>query len=496
MPDDPLAERRPDDAEAAAVAADERPATFRDVFGVREFRALYLACSISWLGDYLARAAITVLVYQQTRSVLLSAASFAVSYLPWIVGGPLLAAVAERYPYRRVMIVGDLIRMVLITLILIPGLPVAAILVLLFLATLPNPPTQAAKSALVPLILGRHRLVVGLALTSSTHQGAQVVGYLGGATLAAAFSPRAAIAVDAVTFALSALLLARGVRARPAAGNPVRRAHLLRETGEGFAVVFGNRLLRRVAVLVFSLMLFAIVPEGLAAAWAGQTSPLGGSRGFAQGLIMAATPVGFILGGVVIGRFVAPARRSALIRPLAILAPLAMVPALAGPPPVVVALMALITGFAVSGLMPVLNGMFVLALPHGYRARAFGVMQGGMQLTQGAAVMLTGLLAERFSVPSVVGAWSLGGTVLMIVVAARWPSQNAFDAAIAATGAEADEPPDGGPRDAGPPGTGARDAAPPDPARADAGRGEAARVTPAAGPDVMSSPPGAGRMER
>ena len=56
-----------------------------------------------------------------------------------------------------------------------------------------------------------------------------------------------------------------------------------------------------------------------------------------------------------------------------------------------------ICGFAVAGLLPVANGLFVQALPDGYRARAFGVMASGMQIIQGVAVLVTGLLAERFS---------------------------------------------------------------------------------------------------
>ncbi len=100
------------------------PVTFRDLFAVREYRAVYFSLVINWLGDYLARAAIVTLVYQQSESVLLSAASFAVSYLPWIVGGPVLAALAERYPYRRVLVVADLARAVPIGLIALPGMPV------------------------------------------------------------------------------------------------------------------------------------------------------------------------------------------------------------------------------------------------------------------------------------------------------------------------------------------------------------------------------------
>jgi hypothetical protein len=60
----------------------ERPTSFRDLFAVREYRFLYVATALSLVGDYLARAAITLLVFQRTDSVALSAASFAISYSP------------------------------------------------------------------------------------------------------------------------------------------------------------------------------------------------------------------------------------------------------------------------------------------------------------------------------------------------------------------------------------------------------------------------------
>ncbi|PZM95672.1 MAG: MFS transporter [Actinobacteria bacterium] len=408
-----------------------RPATFREVFAAGEFRALFSAAVLSWVGDYMAKAAVTVMVYRETDSVALSAAAFAISYLPWLIGGPLLATVAERNPYRTVMVVCDLIRMVLIALVAVPGMPIWAMLVLLFATMLANPPSQAAKSALLPLILTGDRLVVGISVNSSASQAAQVGGYVAGAAVAAV-NPRAALIIDAVTFALSALIIRLGVHHRPPAMAQERRSHLFRETSEGFTIVFGTPVLRAIAVLVFTAMLFAIVPEGLAAAWAAQHSESSTDRGLAQALIMAASPLGFILGGLVIGRGVPPERRRALVRPFAVLAPLALVPALLDPPPVAVAALAAICGFSVAGLLPVANGLFVQALPHGYRARAFGVMATGMQVMQGVAVFATGLLADRYPLPMVVGLWSLAGVLAMLLCAWRWPSSERFAAAIAA----------------------------------------------------------------
>jgi MFS family permease len=423
--DDPAARA----AHPAVVTERDRPATFRDIFSVGEYRAVYLSLLVNWVGDYLARAAITVLVYQQSKSVLLSAAAFAVSFLPWIIGGTLLSALAERYPYRRVLITADLFRMVLIALLLIPHLPVAALLGLLFLASLGTPPTQATRSALLPLLVGRDRLPIAIATNATTGQAAQVVGYLAGAALATAVNPQVALAVDVVTFAVSAALVWLGVKPRPAARARTERSHLLRESGEGFRVVFGQETLRAIAVLVFVLTMFAVVPEGLAAAWAAQGDPDAATRGLDQGMIMAAGPIGFVAGGLLTGRVLSPVRRDRLVRPLAVLSALVLVPAIAAPPPPVVAVLVAFSGVAQGVVSPTLNSRFVLILPHGYRARAYGVVQTGMQLSQFSAVMVTGLLADHFWLPLVVGLWSIGGTVALLALGARWPSQTTFAAA-------------------------------------------------------------------
>ena len=401
--------------------SDDRPVTFRDVFAVSEYRAVWSALVASWIGDYLARAAVVVLIFQQTRSVTLSAAAFAVTYLPWLVFGPVLSTLAERHAYRGVMVAGDLTRMVLIAALAVPGVPWPLVMVVMFLVTLGGVPIQAARSALMPLILDRGRLAVAMAANATTVQAAQVGGYLAGATIAAAVRPQLAIALVAALFATSATLVRLGVAARPPAVPEEQRGPLLRETAAGFRLVFGNRMLRSIALMVFAMATFAIVPEGLAAGWAAHAAHDSTIRGVDQGLIMAAGPVGFVIGGLAIGRLATQETRLRLIGPFAVMAPLVLVPALASPPVPVVVLLTMLSGVAQGGLMPTLNTQFVLTLPHGYRARAFGVMQQGLQVCQGTAVLITGVLAEHSSVPLVVGLWSVAGVLSMLLLAGRWP---------------------------------------------------------------------------
>jgi MFS family permease len=424
---------------AGAVTERDLPVTFREVLAVREYRAVYSSLLVNWIGDYLSKAAVTVLVYQQTESVLLSAAAFAVSFLPWIIGGALLSAIAERYPYRRVLITADLSRMIPTALLLVPHVPIWVMLILVFLASLGAPPTQAARSALLPQVVGRDKLPTAIVINQTTGQAAQVFGYLIGAALAAAISPRLALGIDVLTFGLSAAFIAIGVLPRPAARTRAQRSHLLAESAEGFRLVFGRPTLRAIAIMIFVLTVFAIVPEGLAAAWATQGDPDSTTRGLNQGLIMAAGPIGYVIGGLMIGRLAGPARRDRLIRPLSMLSVAPLILSLFSPPPAAAALLVMLAGVGQGGLVPTLNAQFVLILPHGYRARAFGVMQGGTQLCQFAGVMITGLLADHFFLPLVVGLWSIGGAVVMGWLAASWPSRRQFRLAVEHAIAESEE---------------------------------------------------------
>ena len=137
-------------------------------------------------------------------------------------------------------------------------------------------------------------------------------------------------------------------------------------------------MLRAIAAVVFFGAMFVVVPEGLAAAWASELSHHGGDRGFDQAFIMTASPVGAVIGAIVVGRLVSPATRQRLLRPLAVLVPTALVPVFLTHSVVGHRVRSsLISSFAVAGLTAPANGLFVQALPAEFRARAFGVMQFG-----------------------------------------------------------------------------------------------------------------------
>lgn len=396
-------------------SAADRPATYREVFGVPEFRPLFGTFLLSTAGDELARVALTVLVYQRTNSPLLSALTFAISHFPWLIGGPVLSALADRFPRHRIVIGTDAARAVLLAIMAVPGMPLPVLLGLLLLVSLCAPPFESARSALMADVLEGERYALATSLTTITLQVAQVVGFLAGGALAA-LDPSAALAIDAATFAVSALWLWARLERRPApaATETETPQSLWRDTVQGLRFIGRTPQMLAIMAVLWVGALFANAWEGIAAPL---TDELGRSS-LALGVVLAANPAGVVVGGVVLGRLVPAARRERLVVPLVLLslAPL-LVAGLAvgeGPLPFATVLALLfLSGLGATWLIP-LNVAFVQAAPPAYRGRAFGVAVSGLYGVQGVGALLAGLLAEGVA-PSTVLA--LCGGLGMIAVA-------------------------------------------------------------------------------
>jgi len=391
----------------------DRAATYREVFGVREFRYLFAAYLLSLAGDQLAKVALSIVVFERTGSALLSAITFAVGYLPWLIGGPLLSVYADRLPRRQVMIGCDLIRMLIIGALAIPGIPLGLLVGMLFVANLFTPPFEAARAATTPEILSGDRYAVGLALSNISAQLAQVGGFVAGGALVLAVSARGALLIDAATFAVSAVLLWVGVRVRPAAARG-ERLSLWADAKEGIAVVFGTPRIRRLIAMLWVAAALGFAPEGLAAAYAAELD----EGAAAVGLLLAANPLGLIIGGLVIGRMMRPSRRQRLLVPLAVLSVLALVPAATTPwLPVILALLFL-SGVGFSFVIP-LNVLVVQAVPDAARARAFGVIATGLQAVQGLGIVAAGLVATVLAPSVVVTLCGSVGSVIVLAIGLR-----------------------------------------------------------------------------
>ncbi len=185
-----------------------RPLRMRDV------RLMWLSDVLSVLGDHAAVVALVVLVFSRTHSPAMVAAVTAASYAPAFGIGHLLATVADRWPYRRVMIGADLFRGCCYALVLLPGVSGIATILLVFLAHCATFPFSAARAAQLPQIAGE-QYGAAQALSQVTLQAGALAGFASGGLAVVALGVRAALAVDVLSFFVSAALIAAvGARAR------------------------------------------------------------------------------------------------------------------------------------------------------------------------------------------------------------------------------------------------------------------------------------------
>ncbi|ALE83700.1 MFS transporter [Pseudonocardia sp. HH130629-09] len=389
--------------DADSAAAVPRPRRLTEVFTLREFRALWSAEVVSILGDQLARVAFSVLVYERTSSAALSAAVYALTFLPALLGGALLGWVADRYPRRRVMIGSHLTRAALVMPMAWPGLPLPVLCALIVVLVLAGSPHSAAQGALLPEILRGDLLERGYAVRQVTGQLAQVAGFATGGALLALLSPHAALVMNAVTFVLSAAVLACGVAPRPA---PAPAAGAVRswsgDIAAGARTVFADPSRRTLAVVVWLAGTY-IAPEGVAVPYAAQL----GAGPVAVGLLLAAIPAGSVVGAIVFTRWVPQRTRERWMLPLAVAAGVPLMVSALAPSVAAITVLWALSGAAVAAALIQAQAGFVRRTPAEARGRATGLAAAGLIGAQGLGLLTAGLLAE----------WSSPGVAVAVTAA-------------------------------------------------------------------------------
>jgi MFS family permease len=404
-------------------------AGFGDVFSVGEFRALWLAYLVSVAGDQLALVAVTVLVYERTKSPLLAALAYSAGFLPWVVGGVALSRLADAYPRRAVMLTCDLTNVVLVSLMALPGVPVWALVIVLACITLLDSPFRAARSAMLPDILTGDRYVMGTATMQITNRIGRTSGFAVGGIVVAVLGAHTALVVDAATFALSASFVRLGVRARPAAstkripGNSDKSDKSQPREPSATRRVFSDTRLRTIMLLGW-LVPFYAVPEGVAVPYAHQLH--GGAA--AAGLVLASGPAGSMLGTLVFSRFVDPERRLRLMGPLAIAA-CGLLSLCFVAPPLAASMVIFAAATSCSAYQLAANAAFVAAVPSSWRGRAFGLANAGINVGQSLWFAAAGAAASAISPAVVIGASGVIGAAVAATLAVTWRRLPARDSA-------------------------------------------------------------------
>ncbi|WP_411285610.1 MFS transporter [Lapillicoccus sp.] len=403
--------------------------SYASVFARRGFPALFVAAALSTWGDYIARLTIAAVVFERTRSPLATATVLAVSMLPSIFGRSLLGPLADRIPYKHVLIGAHLTRslcvLALIGLVTAEA-PVGTLLIaLLLLETFGGPAVAANQVLMTDLFEDRRLYVKAMGLTALGEQVNQAAGLALGGLAVGFLGAGVSLAVDLMTFLVSAAVVMVVVRARPVVGTPGKGfGGFFRDIALGGAYIRRHRVLRCLLGLSLVSTLAIVAPEAIAIPYAGDAR-LGG-------LLMAAPIAGAALGVVLVGRWQPEVANSRIIV-MALLMPAPLFLS-AFQPSIPVTWVAWFVSGALQAFMLPLQSTFSLLAPKGRRATIFGLAGAVSVTSSGLSYLLAGWLSELTSPAAAVTMCAVISLGAVVLVASRWPRrelETAVDTAYA-----------------------------------------------------------------
>jgi predicted MFS family arabinose efflux permease len=213
------------------------------------FTALLLARTVSWTGSAITLVALPLALYRETGDVGAAALVTAAESAPYLLFGLLAGAFADRWPRRRTMVwtstaAGLLTAVVPLAsaagalstpLLLAVALAVATCLVFF----------DAAGFGLLPAIVARDRLAEANSLSTAVNTAITLLGPALGGVLVATVGPADALAVDAVSFGLAAVLLLRVTESTGTTKSASLRADIV----EGLRFLRHHRTIRAYTLL-------------------------------------------------------------------------------------------------------------------------------------------------------------------------------------------------------------------------------------------------------
>lgn len=295
------------------MATDNRSSLWRHA----DFMRVWLGQTISQIGSQVSFLALPLIA-----TVLLDATPFqmglltAASSVPTLLVGLYAGVFVDRHRRRPILIAGDLGRALLLGLVplawMAGRLSVELLYVVALLGGMLSLFFDVAYQAFLPLLVPRDKLTDANAKSALGGTAAQLAGPSLAGWLIQLLSAPLAIAADAVSYLVSALMLARIRAKEPAPTAGANRRGVRSEAGEGLHVVFRDPRLRALAggrslLALFNAMLEAVVVLYLVRALGVGPALLGfifsvGSAGFVVGALLPSRLAGrFGIGFAMIG---------------------------------------------------------------------------------------------------------------------------------------------------------------------------------------------------
>ena len=416
------------------------------------FGYLFLATAGSTFGTYLAAVALTVDVYDETGSGRWVAALLLANILPIVLIGLFLGPLVDRLSRRRLMIASDLVRLAVFAAL--PFVEAAeGVIALAAIAGVATGFFLPAVYAGLPNLVDEEDLTNANSLLQTVETLAWMLGPVVGGVLLAVWGPAVPYVVNAGTFLLSALLVARIPEAELRSDEPLTQGHW-RDVADGIKLVVISAPLRAVLV-TWSVVALGAAAVSVAEVIFAKNDLDSGNIGF--GFLVAASGLGLALGSF----FSAPALgkvglRRHYVGSITLMGVGWGAAALSGT--IWLAVPLVVAGAVGNGGATVCNRLFIQrAAPDRYRGRALATIMSSTYAVTGLGMAAAGALADVFGARAIwmgASAVFLVGALVALVVTSWLPvasdaEQQAIEAssvsAVAALGDGREQPLEQGP---------------------------------------------------
>lgn len=236
-----------------------------------DFRRLWAAHSVSIFGDQLTLVALPIATYAETSSALAVGVVASAEAVTAVVFGLPAGALADRLPYRRVLVLTDVARIGILAALLASirwqDTGVVALLAAALGMGIVRVLHDAAANASVPLVVPDAELVKANGRMHASEAVSTAVGPAIAGVLIAIGGPTLAFGVDAATFAVSGATLVTVDRlddAPPPSETDQTLGRLARfrtEIADGIRTLWRDRPMRRIVALMGSLNILAVAVE-------------------------------------------------------------------------------------------------------------------------------------------------------------------------------------------------------------------------------------------
>ncbi|MDQ0115073.1 MFS transporter [Paenibacillus harenae] len=292
------------DANTSAVLQ-QSPGTM-SIWRNRNFMFVFSSYSLSLLGNTFHSIALNLWVLQTTGSAKLMSVVLITHLVISMLFGSFAGTIADRSDRRTLMWATDLVRFVLVVaialLIYLPGIPFIFIVILTGLVAFAGALRTPAFQASLVDIVGKEQLTQAASAISIADNVTRISGFALGGIAVAAFGGVFAIAIDAVTFLLSAILLLFAGKFRYAATKDITRpqSSFKQDLIDGFRYVWNDSFARAAVILLPLVMFFFLSTFMLIQVMAVQVWK---AEPFVFGLMEACIPLGYVAGSILIMRF-------------------------------------------------------------------------------------------------------------------------------------------------------------------------------------------------